>query len=155
MVYKAAHQCIKPEDVIPFNKYTFSYNPEEQPSVQRFYSIRLNEMESWSQKIYDVFDSLKYSRIDTYVEISGSGRLHFHGYIRIYDIPNFYFYDLKKLKHYGTYEIDFITDPLKWDLYCKKQKDFMDQFCSKNGIIYHYTKSDIARLGHPVSSGGV
>lgn len=131
-------KVIKPEDCVIDTLYSFSYNPEEQPDIQRFYNIRLNEFESWSQRVYEVFASLRYSHIRTYMEISRSGRLHFHGYIKIKDIVQFYFYDLRKLKHYGTFEIDFINDPLKWDLYIKKQKEMMEPFCKKNSMLYEY-----------------
>lgn len=135
---KKKHSCVKPEDMVTFHRYSFSYNPEDQPDVQRFYCMKLLEYESWFGRYYDIFDSLKYSSVRTFVEISSQGRIHFHGYIKINDIYQFFFHDMKKLKCYGTFEIDQITDPLKWDLYIKKQKHFMEEFCFKNHIIYNF-----------------
>lgn len=137
-------KIIKPEECLPNILYSFSYNPESQPTVQRFYNISLKCFESWSQEIYEIFTSLRNCTIRTYMEISKAGRLHFHGYIKIQDIVNFYFYDLKKLKHYGTFEIDFINDPLKWDLYIKKQKPYMELFCKVNDMTYEFNCMDTA-----------
>lgn len=72
------------------------------------------------------------------MEISKGSRLHFHGYITVHDVIKFYYYDIRKLKHYGTFEIDFIQDPMIWDLYIKKQKDKMDKFCHENNMQYEY-----------------
>lgn len=135
---KPKYSIISPEDISLDERYSFSYNPEEQPDVQRFYCITLKCFESWSQKIYEIFSTLRYCEIETYVEISKAGRLHFHGYIRITDIANFYFYDLRKLKHYGTFEIDFIEQDENWDAYIKKQSWFMEDFCKKNNMQYHF-----------------
>jgi len=143
-------KVIKPEECVIKQKYSFSYNPDTQPTIQRFYNITLKCFEDWSQQIYDVFTTLRYSTVQTYMEMSKAGRLHFHGYIVINDIANFYFYDLKKLKHYGTFEIDFITDPLIWDLYIKKQKDFMEIFCTNNEMVYHFNATvPTERKGYP------
>lgn len=133
-------KCIKPEQVIPDMNYAFSYNPEEQPTPQRFYNITLNCFESWSQKIYEIFATLRYCEIETYMEISKNGRLHFHGYIRISDIPKFFFYDIKKLRHHGTYEIDEINDEDTWIDYCVKQREYMTDFCIENCMEYIYPK---------------
>lgn len=132
------YEIVKPEDVRVNTRYTFSFNPEEQPKPQRFYNITLTLFSSWSEKNIELFKSMKYAKIETYMEISKNSRLHYHGYIKILDIVNFYFFEVPKLKHYGTFEIDFISDPMTWDLYCKKQKDEMEKFCNKNNMLYHY-----------------
>lgn len=142
MKYKEKYSILKPEDIVLFNRYSFSFNPEDQPKPQRFYSITLNLFTSWAEQIYNMFVSLRYCEVETYMEISKSSRLHFHGYIKINDIFNFYFYDLPKIKHYGTLEIDHIKDPLVWDLYIKKQKSFCELFCAKHNIIYHFNGPD-------------
>lgn len=131
-------KVIKPEDIVIKNRYSFSFNPEEQPKPQRFYNVTLNCFESWSQKVYEVFASLRFAEVETFMEISKGGRLHFHGYIKVNDIPSFYFYEIPKLKHYGTFEIDIINDPMLWDLYIKKQKSFMSKFCKKNRMQYMF-----------------
>lgn len=132
------YKLIKPEEVVINTNYAFSFNPEDQPCTSVFYNVKIDEFESWSKKQYKTFSILRYSTIQTFMEISKGGRLHFHGYIKINDIPNFYFYDLKRLMKEGTFEIDFIKDPLIWDLYIKKQKPFMEKFCSINNMDYLY-----------------
>jgi len=72
------------------------------------------------------------------MEISSLGRLHFHGRIQINEIPMFLSTDLKRLMENGTLEIDSISDPEKWLLYCTKQKVFMNNFCDKNTMVYHF-----------------
>lgn len=130
------YSCVKPETVSTDKCYSFSYNPEDQPSIERFYNIKLTTYTSFIQKYKEIFTSMKYCDIQACLEISQKGRLHWHGWIRINDVVRFYLYDLKKLMHYGTYEIDVINDEEKWELYVVKQLDIMTEFCSKEGIEY-------------------
>lgn len=134
---KAKYTCIKPEDVVEGTEYTFSFNPEEQPLFQRFYSMTLNNLKDWSQQQDNVFRSLKYCKINVVMEISSGGRLHYHGYITITDTVNFFLKTIKHLKHYGTYEIDVITDPDKWSAYVYKMDKKMKSFCQNHSMIYN------------------
>lgn len=140
MPIKYKYSCIKPEDMEKGTLYTFSYNPEEQPLFEKFYKSRLNNLSDWSQKQIELFNSLKYCEIECVIEISQKARFHYHGYIMITDIVKFFIHDLAKLRHYGTYEIDKITDSDKWKNYIYKQKRFMYDYCNANEMTYEYKK---------------
>lgn len=137
--FKPKYSCVKPEDIHLGLKYSFSYNPEDQPLFEKFYKMKLNTLNDWSQKYEDIFTTLKYCKISIYLEISSNARFHWHGYIEILNIVPFLLHDCAKLKHYGTYEIDIIKDPLIWDKYITKQKSFMEIYCNKNDLKYYIT----------------
>lgn len=134
------HKCIKPENVTLGNKLAFSFNPESQPVVQNFSQVKLTTFSSWSQEVYKVFDRCRYCTIETVMEISAGGRLHFHGYITINKLIEFYFFDLKILKFHGSFEIDSIGESVtSWDEYIHKLKSPMKDFCIKEQMEYIYT----------------
>lgn len=133
------HKCLKPETVETGVAYTFSFNPESQPIIQSFGKMTLTSFTTWSEEIYKMFDRCVYCIIETYMELSSAGRLHFHGTLKIVNIPKFYYFDLKILKFHGSFEIDTInTDNDQWDRYCLKQKPFMVPFCEEYGMPYLY-----------------
>lgn len=79
-------------------------------------------------------DNIEY--LELYPELSHTGRLHYHGYIAIKDLPMFYHRDCYTLMNMGIIEIDVINDPLRWNLYVNKQKENMKQYCEKAGLEY-------------------
>lgn len=130
------HKCIPLEEMKPGGLYTLTFNPEEQPLVERFYNIKLNTLSGWSNLNEERLTTLRYAEIDIVTEISSKGRLHYHGYIYILDPVNFIFYDLRKLKHYGTYEIDHINNEDVWRTYVYKQQEYMEKWCKLNDMSY-------------------
>lgn len=139
---KVKYNCIKPEEVVDNTLYTFSFNPEEQPMFQKFYSMTLNNLKDWSQQQHNILTSLKYCKVECYMEISSGGRLHFHGYIKITDTVNFFLKTIKHIRHYGTYEIDHITDHEKWSEYVSKMEKKMKTFCENHSMIYKINNFD-------------
>jgi len=137
--FQSKWTCIKPEDLDLDVHYAFSFNPEEQPMFEQFYKVKLNTLSKWSEYYINIFKSLKYCSITVNTEVSSKGRFHYHGYVLIKDIPRFIINDLAKLRHYGTYEIDFIKDKDVWFDYVNKQKFFMEQYCTDNDMIYQLT----------------
>lgn len=133
---KFKHNIISPEDVDLDKVMSFSFNPEEQPLFEKFYSMRLNNLEDWSRRQKDILTSLRYCKISAVVECSRKGRLHYHGFIKISKVIEFYLMDLKKLMHYGTLEIDGIDDIDKWVTYVTKQEKYMRKFCENNNMVY-------------------
>lgn len=136
------YSCVKPEDVKVGESYSFSYNPEDQPLVELFYKVKLNTFSAWSRFYYDLFKSMKYCQVHLQMEISSGARLHYHGYIIITDIVKFFMYEIKRLRHYGTYEIDTIKDRDKWEAYIDKQGDIMKIFCAKEEMQYEIDTID-------------
>lgn len=137
--FKHKHSCIKPEDCDITKYYTFSFNPVEQPEFVSFYKTHLNSLKDWSDNIKTNLLKLHFCKYHLACEISTGGRLHYHGYIRITNIVKFYLQDLAYLKTLGTFEIDKITDNIKWDTYVYKQKIFMEPYCQTEDITYELT----------------
>lgn len=73
---------------------------------------------------------IKHAKLELYPELSRNGRLHFHGYIIIYNPVLFVFRDMKYIeKNIANYEIDTI-DPKTADtynIYVKKQLKLMTE----------------------------
>lgn len=134
MKYK--YSCVKPEDVKEGQWYSFSYNPQTQPLFERFYKVKLNTLEQWSQEHVKLFTTLRHCKVSVALEISQKGRFHYHGYIKILSNPEFYLTDLARLRDNGTYEIDFINDELKWIQYVLKQEHNMANYCKKHDMCY-------------------
>lgn len=134
--YSNKYSCVKPEDVDTEKWYSFSYNPLMQPLFERFYKLKLNTLEQWSQEQVRLLTTLKYCRVSVVLEISQKGRFHYHGYIQIKNNPEFYLTDLARLRDTGTYEIDIINDKEKWLEYVLKQQKTMSVYCRKNGMCY-------------------
>lgn len=147
---KFKHNIISPEDVVPNKLLTFSFNPEEQPLFQKFYTMKLNNLKDWSQQINNIISSMKYCKITAYLEISRKSRLHLHGFINITHIIKFYLCDLKKLMHYGTLEIDIINDNEIWTKYVLKQEKMMQSFAKNNDMYYEYGYSLDSLIGNDI-----
>lgn len=143
---KAKYNCLNPEDIDPLKYYTFSYNPEEQPLFERFYKMKLNNLADWSNKMKQIFDSLRYAKIEVNLEVSRRGRFHMHGVIKISMPLEFVIHDLKMLAHYGTYEIDSITDNEKWVKYCCKQQRLIEKYAHKNNMFSSYSQFGDSQL---------
>lgn len=116
--------------------YAFSFNPVEQPSFQRFYNMKLNNMRDWSERMKENLQ-LKYAEVDVVLEISSKSRLHYHGYILVKDIVKFIIHDLSKLREYGTYSIKQIEDDEIWKEYVYKQLRFMKEYAEQNDMTYN------------------
>lgn len=133
--HKPKYSCIPMEMMVKDGIYSFTYNPEEQPLVEKFYNIKLNTLKAFQEQIVERLH-LHYAEVNVVTELSSAGRLHYHGIIKIKDPCNFIFYDLRKLKHYGCYEIDTIESQAKWSEYCNKNTRLMSEWCKKNDIPY-------------------
>lgn len=131
------YNCLSPEDINCLEYYTFTLSPQEQPLQTNLGKMKLNCIYNWyHEKIIRSLNRLHYCKYTLFTEISKSGRLHYHGTIKIEEIAMFYYHDVPLLKHIGTYEIDTIKDHKIWKTYCLKQKGFMRDFCTKNDIEY-------------------
>lgn len=129
-------KCIPPEHCAINVFYACTLNPEIQP-IRKGYKETIGAFFDWYSKIENVL--LKCNNCQFYLntEISSNGRLHYHGYILILNIPKFYYYDLLMLKDNFSFEIDTIENHITWRTYMDKQKDFMLLFCTNHGISYN------------------
>lgn len=127
-------QFLKPEDVVTGVFYAFTYNPEHQPSRQSPTGVK-----EWWRCIINNFEGYDYCSLKLYLEISSQGRLHFHGYIMIKDIPKFYYDTVPDMVKHASIEMDTIKDTEVWEKYCRKQEEFIQPWIYEelyNGDVY-------------------
>lgn len=118
------HKSLKMEDIIPKVYYSMSLNPEEQypKTVDRYSKVK--------EDIKLIFNEIQTIDYIFNMEVSPTGRLHFHGIICFHGNPlYFYLYFLPKLNLKYSYEIDTINDSHKWITYCNKQYDIWREMC--------------------------
>lgn len=135
---KAKYSCIPPEEFKQGVLYSFSFNPEEQPIFDKFYKVKLNTLQSWSHAMLKIFNDLRYSKLQVFLEVSRRGRFHYHGVIQVMKPLEFVIHDAKMLAHYGCYEIDTIADMQKWLTYCMKQQELITVYAEKNNMAPYY-----------------
>lgn len=114
---------VSPEKVQLNVLYTFNLSPSDD---HQFYNKpddgRVKSMIRWFTT-YVV--SLFTARVDVYMEISRSGRLHFHGTIEfrnLNEIREFYLHAIHDIVKHSHLEIDTIVDPFIWHNYCIKSQ---------------------------------
>lgn len=135
MITKPKWQVISPEKCIVNEPFAFSFNPENQPELYKG-NETLTLFSDWQHNQFSFFKKLKYCTLNIVLEMSCSGRFHYHGTIKFINILKFFFYDLKILMFHGAGEIDSISDAIKWKEYCSKQDVLMKQFCKEKDMIY-------------------
>lgn len=104
----------KPEDLRMDFCYTFTYNPEQQyigdiDRIKKAVRAFKNKMN---------FACLAYK---VYLELSSNGRIHFHGYIKIKEIKEFYLFAVPAMCAHASTEMDTIEDDEVWYNYITKQ----------------------------------
>lgn len=144
MPYKPGllHQCIAPEEwldvkgnLIP--QMAFNYSPPYSKGTL---------MEQVGS-IASLFDGLSYCQVQVFPEFSSLGRLHYHGYIYIFDVKeiiDFYRFDLPLLMKGGGICIKTITDPVEWSKYVFKQRVLTEKYFSEQGLRYELQYDDKA-----------
>lgn len=112
------YECVTNNDT-----YTISLNPED--SYQFWNSDDRMEVFTLHHAAYlkklTLVNRTNVFTTDIYLEISPTGRLHYHGTIKILNKKLFYLHTLHKLQSYYVYEIDTIADSDTWFAYCTKQ----------------------------------
>lgn len=130
--------------------------PIEKVQVGTLYTITVapsNDHQKWDEservreftKYYKtyVFKQLLPNSFAVMIEISSTGRLHFHGSIKFVsdkEILKFYTYTIHNLLRGNQIEIDTIADLSAWETYCNKQSRF------KLGSITSQEYSKLERL---------
>lgn len=112
---------LKPENIFVNERYAFNFNPSGQPKIGK-----LNSLKEWIG-VYSKFllHTLKGCKVELFVEISCTGRYHFHGYIKITDKIKFYTCDVHELQLNGTSIMKVIDNEEVWGIYCNKQQSFI------------------------------
>lgn len=152
MTYKPKHDLLKIEDI---NECLTSATTEQQRS-QVWFAITLNPKAELGRHKFETFFGMQLALLknlmrncefELYPESSPSGRIHFHGYVRITNIVE-YIRDLPDLLDKFTVCIKFVEDCEEigsdddvknrkyqtWQAYCEKQKNIFEKLCG----IYQY-----------------
>lgn len=131
-----AYKAIPPEEMSN-DLMTFTFNPNFTP-----WDEKIMDITTYHNDLMDVFGQLKYCKIKLYHEISSSGKWHLHGFIIITDKMKFTLFDFKILKEHGTFEVDTITDMIKWKEYVFKQRNLMIPLLEEYKIPYEVNTID-------------
>lgn len=131
---KDQHYAPEMETMIVDKLYTFNLNPpdtdirgaitDDKKLFRDCVSHQIDDTVILRKRIlryHKDLHSLKYCTIDYYPELSHTGRIHFHGTIKIHNILLFYYIDLSTLKSMGHYCIDTIDDLKIREIYQTKQ----------------------------------
>lgn len=115
------HSAVPPEEVDTNTTYSFSINPSKQYETQK---TRLKLIQNDLCKTLSYLGNQKVFSFELYPELSQTGRLHWHGDIKIYNVLEFYT-NLIRIKDHVTFEIDTIDDMTKWNEYKTKGLKYM------------------------------
>lgn len=120
------HQLLKAEQIVLDTDYAFSYNPKEQHDLVslsggEYELIIKDRKKAFLRKTKLMLHNLKGSSYRLWFEVSPKGRMHWHGYIRIHDLNEWFMHDTMMLMHYGAVCIKEITDRPYWQDYVTKQ----------------------------------
>jgi len=137
----AGSVIVSPETVSVTTWYTLTINPEIQlfGDPDRFMLV--------SSYVYGALKKINHITCQLYPEISGKGRIHFHGRIRIHDITDFFIYGVYKLFNIGHIEIDTISDSEVWEKYITKSKSYMEDLLKGNPIYLNGNMSIFDTIG--------
>lgn len=132
------HSAVPPEEVDNTVTYSFSINPSKQYETQK---NRLKLTQNDLCKTLSYLGNKKVFTFELYPELSQTGRLHWHGDIKILDVLTFYT-NLIRIKDHNTFEIDTIDDMTKWNEYKTKGQKYMKD----SGLAYpltHESRSEV------------
>ncbi|UOF82064.1 rep protein [Circoviridae sp.] len=121
-VYKKKNDIIDFENMIDGVFYAITINPNDKH--QYFHNpIRLGNFLTDLKKeyLYKIDGTYEF---DVYPEVSSKGRLHWHGFIKVYDKVNFYLFDIPNIIRKGTLVIREMNDEDSWLEYVTKHREF-------------------------------
>lgn len=127
----AVGKFIDIQDIKVNTKYAFTINPSDDHQYWNAREHRSVEFEHYCQT---VLDQLQF-HYKLYLEISGAGRLHWHGWIWFEspkEILIFYLYQVHHFIKHNMIKMSTITDEHKWETYCTKQHEIMKVIISSD-----------------------
>lgn len=131
MIEKNLHTLVPMEDCVDGLMYAISLNLIQQHDVicpqtkVLLIKDRPSAHRKHTQKILRLTSSFMWK---LKMEVSPTGRLHWHGYIIVSDVRKFYIYDVPVLMRHMSICMKRITDQQKWELYCQKQAPLMNEY---------------------------
>nr|DAW08393.1 MAG TPA: Rep protein [Bacteriophage sp.] len=119
-VYRSKSLKVETIDVTKYYSITVSPSDHHQYFESK---ERLKMFFNWAQITF--YRLLLNTEYEMHIEVSPMGRLHLHGKIKLLNkerLLKFYLYDIPRINNISVFEIDTISDMVKWDTYCTKQK---------------------------------
>lgn len=111
--------------------YAITINPDDEHQYWHHIGRLEDYVDKTKQLIYKCTNDSAY--FELIPEVSPLGRLHYHGYFKLFDKIEFYLHSIYKLLKWAHLEIDTLSDDLKWEDYILKQVD-LHSYCLKNNI---------------------
>ena len=133
---------ISPELITVDTEYTFTVNPSD--DFQFFKEIGSERIKKAQNHMTYIIRQNPNVKINLQLEISRTGRLHWHGTLmfkHLKHVTTFFLETIPDLLTKHHIEIDTIADKAKWKEYCLKQKHLID--------VNLYTDDLIKNLGKP------
>lgn len=113
--YKPKNQGVKFDFLAPLKHYAFTINPKQEcksSNIKGWYRDQWNELRS----------IIKGCSAQLHLESSPTGRLHWHGYIKVTNVADFRSF-LYALALHGTYVIKEQFEGREWEEYIQKQRN--------------------------------
>lgn len=128
--FPAGDTFIKCEDLVNGQLYAITFNPAEQPDLSAPNGI----LDWWGEQNH-LFHRITGAIVHLYCETSKTGRLHFHGFIKVKNRVKFCIFDVPILQKNGKTCIKTIGLPDQcvfeqygeWITYCLKQQNDMQE----------------------------
>jgi len=122
----AMHKSVKIEQITLNTTMAFTVSPahqcDEKNQTTEFSLLIKDRVKAFTNHLHKKLTGLRGSAYKLYLEVSPTGIMHMHGFIRVYNIQEWALHDVLLLKTIGTYEVKLMDTTDTWPTYCKKQK---------------------------------
>ena len=142
----AKKNVISPEEYILDKDYSITINPCDR--FQYFGDVdRINKL----KKRYELL-LLEYPNVEheLYMEISRTGRLHFHGSIKFTShkaLLHYFLIHINEIMEVSNIDIDELKDPIVWMEYCRKSKHLIDVVVITKDCLKKYRSVKVDKNG--------
>lgn len=135
---------LSPEDIHVDTNYALTLCPDD---TLQFWNVntvqRLNMSLAYARSLLNTLG--KMIHIGLYLEVSRTGRIHYHGVINFLSqdaIKEFYLIRLHKILEHFRVEIDTISDYDEWDAYCTKASHLWEISIDTNSAVEFIKKQN-------------
>lgn len=137
---------LSPEKIVPLQMYSITLNPNDK---RQFFNCS-DRIEKLTKFMEDLL--LEVPNIDfvLHMEVSRTGRLHFHGTIKFNtkeSIKHFFVIQIHDWLEVLHIDIDNLLDPVIWTTYCTKSRHLIDVVVSTKDVLQKYRKVKVDKNG--------
>lgn len=129
---------LSPEVIIAKTLYSITLNPSNDRQGWNSCKTSKERIEWVSACMQILMAKIPNIQLDLYMEVSRTGRLHFHGTISFNsndEIRLFFVEYIQSWLQLMHIDIDTIEDPEKWYTYCTKCKHLIDVHITTKGVL--------------------